>query len=44
MATGVIEESRPKGRLIDVRHRITVEEYHQMLHAGIFGPEPRVRE
>src|SRR5262249_35568479 len=42
MSTVVIGEPRRKGRLFDIRRRITVEEYHQMLEAGIFGPEPRV--
>lgn len=30
------------GSLLDFRHRITVEEYHRMAQAGIFGPEPRL--
>jgi Uma2 family endonuclease len=42
MATEVIEEPRTRDSLLDVRHRITVEEYHQMIEAGVFGPEPRV--
>src|SRR5262245_56256199 len=42
MATELIEEPRTKGSLLDVRHRVTVEEYHQMIEAGVFGPEPRV--
>ena len=36
----VQEES--SGSLLDFRHRITVEEYHRMAEAGIFGPEPRL--
>jgi Uma2 family endonuclease len=28
--------------ILDFRHRITVEEYHRMAEAGIFGPEPRL--
>ena len=42
MATEILEEPITKGSLFDVRHRITVEEYHQMIEAGVFGPEPRV--
>jgi Uma2 family endonuclease len=42
MATEVIEEPRTQSRLLDIRHRFTVKEYHQMLEAGVFGPEPRV--
>ncbi len=43
----VIEISSPvqeeaSGSLLDFRHRITVEEYHRMAEAGIFGPEPRL--
>ncbi len=34
-------EARPCS-LLDFRHRITVEEYHRMAEAGIFGPEPRL--
>jgi Uma2 family endonuclease len=42
-----IETSSPvqgdaSGSLLDFRHRITVEEYHRMTDAGVFGPEPRV--
>jgi len=36
----VQEES--SGSLLDFRHRITVEEYHRMAEAGVFGPEPRL--
>ena len=36
----VREES--SGPLLDFRHRITVEEYHRMAEAGVFGPEPRL--
>ena len=28
--------------LFDSRHRITVEEYHRMVDAGVFGPEPQL--
>jgi Uma2 family endonuclease len=42
MVTELLEEPGTQLRLFDVRHRITVEEYHQILDAGIFGPEPRV--
>src|SRR5262249_27971779 len=42
MATRAIEEPRSKSVLLDVRHRITVEEYHQMIESGAFGTEPRV--
>jgi Uma2 family endonuclease len=42
MSTEVVEEPRAQGSLLDVRHRITVAEYHQMIDAGVFGPEPRV--
>ena len=43
----VIEISSPvqeeaSGSLLDFRHRITVDEYHRMAEAGIFGPEPRL--
>ncbi len=27
--------------LFDLRHRVTVAEYHRMAEAGVFGPEPR---
>ena len=27
---------------MEVRHRITVEEYHRIVDSGVFGPEPRV--
>jgi len=42
-----IETSSPakeeaSGSLLDFRHRITVEEYHHMAEAGVFGPEPRL--
>jgi len=36
-----VHEEAP-GSLLDFRHRITVEEYHRMAEAGVFGPEPRV--
>ncbi len=36
----VLEEA--PGSLLDFRHRITVEEYHRMAEAGVFGPEPRL--
>jgi Uma2 family endonuclease len=48
MATAIIEPAKlesqptPSSTLFDVRHRITVEEYHRMLESGIFGPEPKV--
>jgi Uma2 family endonuclease len=42
MTTELLEEPRTEGCLFDVRHRITVAEYHQMIDAGVFGPEPRV--
>jgi Uma2 family endonuclease len=42
MATEILDEPITKGSLFDVRHRITVAEYHQMIEAGTFGPEPRV--
>jgi Uma2 family endonuclease len=42
MATKILEEPRIGSVLLDVRHRITVEEYHRMAEAGIFGPESRV--
>ncbi len=42
MAIELLEEPRTQGRLFDFRHRITVEEYHRMIDAGVFGPEPRV--
>jgi Uma2 family endonuclease len=42
MATELLEEPRTQGRLFDARHRITVEEYHRMIDAGVFGPEPRI--
>lgn len=42
MATEILEEPRTKSFLFDVRHRITVEEYHRMAEAGTFGPELRV--
>lgn len=28
--------------LLEHRHRITVEEYHQIIDSGVLGPEPRV--
>jgi Uma2 family endonuclease len=42
MATEILEEPRIGSVLFDVRRRITVEEYHRIVEAGIFGPEPRV--
>jgi Uma2 family endonuclease len=42
MATELLEEPRTRSRLLDLRHRITVEEYHRMIDAGVFGPEPRL--
>jgi Uma2 family endonuclease len=42
MATDILEEPRTKSFLFDVRHRITVAEYHRMADAGTFGPESRV--
>ena len=36
-----VQEGAPSS-LLDVRHRITVEEYHRMVDAGVFGPEPRL--
>jgi len=36
-----VQEEAP-GSLLDLRHRITVEEYHRMVDAGVFGPEPRL--
>ncbi|MFO0891367.1 MAG: Uma2 family endonuclease [Isosphaeraceae bacterium] len=36
---------KPEGgrsRLMDFHHRITVDEYHQILESGALGPEPRV--
>ena len=36
-----VPEESP-GSLLDYRHRITVEEYHRMVDAGVFGPEPRL--
>ena len=36
-----VQEESP-GSLLDFRHRITVEEYHRMAEAGVFGPEPRL--
>ena len=42
MATDLLEEPKTQCSLFDVRHRVTVEEYHQMLEAGVFGPEPHV--
>jgi Uma2 family endonuclease len=35
------EEESP-GSLLDLRHRITVQEFHRIVEAGVFGPEPRV--
>ena len=43
MATEILEEPITKGSLFDVRHRITVAEYHRMSEAGTFGPEPTRR-
>jgi Uma2 family endonuclease len=42
MATEILEEPKTRSVLFDVRHRITVEEYHRMSDAGAFGPESRV--
>ena len=48
MATAVIEqpkiesEPKPLSSLFEMRHRITVEEYHRILDSGVFGPEPKV--
>jgi Uma2 family endonuclease len=48
MATAVIGPAKlespptPSSTLFEMRHRITVEEYHRMLDSGIFGPEPKV--
>jgi hypothetical protein len=48
MATAVFEPAKlesqptPSSTLFEMRHRITVEEYHRMLDSGIFGPEPKV--
>lgn len=48
MATGIVEppkiERHPdvSTSLMESRHRITVEEYHRMVDAGVFGPEPKV--
>jgi Uma2 family endonuclease len=42
MASEILEEPITKGSLLDVRHRITVEEYHRIIEGGTFGPEPRV--
>lgn len=42
LATEILEEPRSKSSLFDVLHRITVEEYHRMIEAGAFGPEPCV--
>jgi Uma2 family endonuclease len=48
MATAAIEPAQlesqptPSSLLLEMRHRITVEEYHRMLDSGIFGPEPKV--
>jgi Uma2 family endonuclease len=35
-------EPRPWSSLMEMRHRITVEEYHRMLDSGSLGPEPKV--
>jgi Uma2 family endonuclease len=42
MATERIDAPITKDSLFELRHRITVAEYHQMIDAGVFGPEPRV--
>jgi Uma2 family endonuclease len=48
MATAVIEQPKferqpdPSRSLMERRHRITVEEYHRMVDAGVFGPDPKV--
>ena len=42
MATEILEEPRIGSVLFHVRHRITVEEYHRIIDAEVFGPEPRV--
>ncbi len=48
MATAVIEQPKieseptPSSSLFEMRHRITVEEYHRILDSGVFGPEPKV--
>jgi Uma2 family endonuclease len=42
MATDILDEPSTKNVLFDVRHRITVAEYHRMADADAFGPEARV--
>ena len=42
MATEILEEPTTKNLLFEVRHRITVAEYHRMADAGTCGPESRV--
>ena len=42
MATDTQESVAAEGSLFDLRHRITVEEYHRMLDSGALGEEPRV--
>lgn len=42
MATDLLEPPATQGRLLDVRRRITVEEYHRLIDSGILGPDPRV--
>lgn len=39
-ATAAVPEAPPA--LHDVRRRITVDEFHRMCEAGVFGPEPKV--
>ena len=36
------ESMTPGPTLFDVRRRITVEEFHRMIDAGVFGDEPRL--
>ncbi len=48
MATAVIDQPtvRSEPTLVDslmsVRRRITVEEYHRIVDAGVFGPDPKI--
>jgi Uma2 family endonuclease len=48
MAAAVIDqpkierEPRPWSPLMEMRHRITVEEYHRALDSGLLGPDPKV--
>jgi Uma2 family endonuclease len=39
-SVGLPREDEPT--LFDIRHRITVDEYHRMAEAGVFGPDPQV--